>query len=241
MDDSADLGPLPESDDNSVLQAESFKALENALPADRFVLHPEPPPDAGVDWCVELRIGGRYTGMKAHIQVKATGDPKYNTDGSVSYSADVSNINYLLSGSSPLYVVYLAEERELRYAWVRDEVKRIQKENPDWKGQKTVTLRFTRFAGRSGSPGRPRPHLSGGEVRPRDPRPPQPGRGHREDDPRQPEGVKGHGPRRDQGTAPSGRNDPGLLGTGGRCLGGDRQVELRRQEATPAPPDSGVR
>jgi hypothetical protein len=150
MDDLGDLGSLPAADDNSVLQAQSFKALENALPADRFVLRPEPPPDAGVDWCVELRIGGRYTGMKAHIQVKATANLKVNTDGSVSYSADVSNINYLLSGSSPLYVVYLAEECELRYAWVWDEVNRIQKENPDWKGQKTVTLRFTALLDEAG-------------------------------------------------------------------------------------------
>jgi len=144
MDDSADLGPLPESDDNSVLQAESFKALENALPSDRFVLRHEPQPDAGVDWCVELRIDGRYTGMRAHIQVKARAKRKVNTDGSISYSADVSNINYLLNGLSPLYVLYIAEARELRYAWVRDEMNRIEKENPDWIRQETVTFRFTR-------------------------------------------------------------------------------------------------
>src|SRR4051812_47708552 len=143
MDDLDDLGPLPESDDNSVLQAESFKALENALPTDRFVLREEPQPDAGVDRCIELRIGGRYTGMRAHVQVKARAETKANVDGSVSYPADVSNLNYLLNGLSPLYVLYVAETKELRYAWVRDEVNRIQGENPDWKSQKTVTLRFT--------------------------------------------------------------------------------------------------
>ena len=143
MDGSAALGPLPESDDNSILQAESFKALQIALPSDRFVLRPEPQPDAGVDWCVELRIGGRYTGMRAHIQVKARAQKRANADDSISYSADVSNINYLLNGPSPLYVVYFANDRELRYAWVRDEVIRIERETPDWKVQKTVTLHFT--------------------------------------------------------------------------------------------------
>jgi hypothetical protein len=49
MDDLDDLGPLPVADDNSVLQTESFKALENALPAEHFVLRPEPQSDAGVD------------------------------------------------------------------------------------------------------------------------------------------------------------------------------------------------
>lgn len=150
MDDLDDLGPLPESDENSVLQAESFKVLEAALPADRFVLRPEPQPDAGVDWCVELRIDGRFTGMRAHVQVKARAQKKANSDGSVSYSADVSNINYLLNGLSPLYVLYLADERELRYAWVRDEVKCIEKVTPDWKHQKTVTLRFSALLDEAG-------------------------------------------------------------------------------------------
>jgi hypothetical protein len=142
MDELNDLGPLPESDDNSVLQGESFKALGNALPLDRFVLREEPPPDAGVDKCVELRIGGRYTGMRAHVQVKGRAEKNANSDGSVSYSADVSNVNYLLNGLSPIYVLYIAETKELRYAWVRDEVNRIQGENLDWKRQNTVTLRF---------------------------------------------------------------------------------------------------
>jgi hypothetical protein len=150
MDELNDLGPLPESDDNSVLQAESFKALEVALPTDRFVLREEPQPDAGVDRCIELRISGRYTGMRAHVQVKARAETKINSDGSVSYPADVSNLNYLLNGSSPLYVVYLADRRELRYAWVRDEVNRIERETPGWKSQKTVTLRFNALLDESG-------------------------------------------------------------------------------------------
>jgi uncharacterized protein len=142
MDDFDDLGQFPESDGNSVLQTKSFKALEGALPADRFVLRPEPQPDAGVDWCVELRIHGRYTGMRAHIQVKGQQVLEANLDGSISYSADVSNLNYLLNGLCPLYVLYIAQMKELRYAWVRDEVNRIEKEKPEWKRQDTVTLRF---------------------------------------------------------------------------------------------------
>ena len=139
-----ELERYPEATDNSVLQTESFKALENALPSDRFVIRPEPEPDAGVDRCVELLIRSRFTGMRAHIQVKATRDLKARLDGSVSYSADVSNIMYLLNGLSPLYVFYIAQTKELRYAWVRDEVNRIEEENPDWKRQDTVTLRFTK-------------------------------------------------------------------------------------------------
>jgi Domain of unknown function (DUF4365) len=150
MDDLGKLGPLPTADENSILQTESFKALESALPAQRFVLRHEPQPDAGVDWCVELRLEGRYTGMRAHIQVKAKRDLNANSDGSVSYSADVSNINYLLNGLRPLYILYIAQTKELRYAWVQDEVNRIEKENPDWMRQETVTLRFTKTLDETG-------------------------------------------------------------------------------------------
>ena len=59
------------------------------------------------------------------------------------YSANVSNINYLDYGLRPLYVLYIAQTKELRYAWVRDEISRIQNENPNWMRQETVTLRFT--------------------------------------------------------------------------------------------------
>jgi hypothetical protein len=158
MDELDDLGPLPESDENSVLQAESFKALENALPADRFVLRHEPQPDAGVDWCIELRINGRFTGMRAHVQVKGQAESKAKSDGSVSYSAAVSNINYLLNGTSPLYVVYLADVRELRYAWVRDEVNRIQKGESRLDTAEDRDFAVHCRSGRGGPPGHSRTH-----------------------------------------------------------------------------------
>ena len=103
MVDYSDLGPLPQSDDKSILQTDSFKAFNNALPSSRFILRQEPQPDGGVDWWVELRIDRRFTGMRAHVQVKGCTEADPNADGSISFSADVSNIIYLLRGLSPLY------------------------------------------------------------------------------------------------------------------------------------------
>ena len=143
MADLPNLGPLPQFDDNARLQEESFKALRNALPVRLFGLREEPRPDAGVDWCLELRMGGQHTGMRAHIQVKGCGKAEANADGSISFSADVSNLSYLLNVSSPLYVLYVEQANELRYVWVRDEVNRINGTNPKWIDQQTVTLRFT--------------------------------------------------------------------------------------------------
>ena len=137
-----DSEPLPQSDENSILQTESFKAFNNALPSSRFILRQEPPPDGGIDWWVELRIDGRFTGMRAHVQVKGCTKAKPNADGSISFSANVSNLGYLLNGPSPLYVLYVAQTGELRYVWVRDEARRINATKPNWMRQQTVTLRF---------------------------------------------------------------------------------------------------
>ena len=135
MADLPNLGPLPQFDDNARLQEESFKALRNALPVRLFGLREEPRPDAGVDWCLELRMGGQHTGMRAHIQVKGCGKAEANADGSISFSADVSNLSYLLNVSSPLYVLYVEQANELRYVWVRDEVNRINGTNPSMRGR----------------------------------------------------------------------------------------------------------
>jgi hypothetical protein len=135
---------LPQAHPTAILQKTSFKAFEQALPPDRFEVRPEPEPDAGVDKCLELLIDGKYTGMRSHVQVKALTTLKLNSDGSISFSAEVSNLQYLSHGSSPLYVLYVDETKELRYVWVRDEIARIATEKPNWAEQDTVTLRFTK-------------------------------------------------------------------------------------------------
>jgi hypothetical protein len=80
--------------------------------------------------------------MRAHVQVKGCTKAKPNSDGSISFSADVSNLRYLLNGPSPLYVLYVAQTGELRYVWVRDEVRRINTKKPEWMHQQTAALRF---------------------------------------------------------------------------------------------------
>ena len=63
-------------------------------------------------------------------------------DGSVSYSIDTSNLNYLLNGQSPIYFLWLAPTNEIRYAWAKDEWRRLDAEKPDWMKQGTFTIRF---------------------------------------------------------------------------------------------------
>lgn len=138
----ADLGPLPVADRQNALERLSLVALSAALPTDKFKIRDERTDDAGVDASLELLINSYSTNLRAQVQLKATDQPRINTDGSISLQVDTSNLNYLLNGQSPLYILFVASSRELRFAWARDERKRLDKQNPNWMQQKTVTLRF---------------------------------------------------------------------------------------------------
>src|SRR5690606_9161532 len=76
------------------------------------------------------------------LQLKARSGTQENKDGSVSVSIDTANLNHLLNGCCPIYVLYRAEHRELRYAFARDEWKRIEKRKPDWMKTSEITVRF---------------------------------------------------------------------------------------------------
>jgi len=137
-----DLGPLPESSRSQELEEQSLAAFRSALPVNAFRLRDERIIDAGVDASLELLIDGHYTNMRAQIQIKSTDQEEFNTDGSFSLSVKTSNLNYLLNGTSPLYILYIAPRNEIRYAWAHDEYRRISDENPNWKEQGTITIRF---------------------------------------------------------------------------------------------------
>lgn len=138
-----DLGPLPKADRNSELQSLSLKAFNAALPAEKFVFRDERIDDAGVDGSLEVKIDSRYTNLRAQVQLKSTDSDQINQDGSVSVPVTVANLNYLLNGQNSLYVLYVAPRNELRFAWSRDERKRLDTENPDWVHQNTITIRFS--------------------------------------------------------------------------------------------------
>ncbi len=141
-DDIDDLGPLPVSDRQSELERLSLVALNTALPNDLFKIRDERTDDAGVDASLELLINSYSTNLRAQVQLKATDKPKINLDRSISLQVSPSNLNYLLNGPSPLYILYIAPSNQLYFTWARDERKRLDKQNPKWMQQDTITLRF---------------------------------------------------------------------------------------------------
>jgi hypothetical protein len=137
-----EMGPLPQYKRTAELQRLSIQALRGCLPVNRILFRGEPDEDAGVDGELEVLFDGHYANCRSKVQLKATDTGTSNKDGSVSLSVETSNLNYLLNGPSPLYILYVDPRGELRYAWAWDEMHRIERENPDWKTQGTITLRF---------------------------------------------------------------------------------------------------
>jgi hypothetical protein len=137
-----DLGPLPQTNRNAEIQRMSFAAIQSCLPTDKFVFRDERIEDAGVDASLELLVGSGNSNLRAQAQLKGTDSDEYNVDGSFSLQVDVSNLNYLLNGVCPIYLLYIITRKEFRYIWARDERRRLDRDNPGWVGQKTVTLRF---------------------------------------------------------------------------------------------------
>jgi len=145
VDDSFDPGPLPKSDNNSLLQRLSFQALEKRLDQSRFIFRRTQEIDCRVDGTLELRILGHYTNMFSHIQVKSFDNASpTNRDGSISYEIATSNLNYILNGPSPLYMIYSTALDQVRYVWAGDEQLSLETRKPEWKSQQTITIRFSK-------------------------------------------------------------------------------------------------
>lgn len=136
------LGPLPKADASSALRRDSVKALQNSLPSADFVFREEHEDDYGVDGTLEVLTAEGATNMRAQLQLKARSGTQLNADGSCSVSIETSNLNYLLNGHCPIYVLFRPEVRELRFAFARAEWKRISAENPAWRESGSITIRF---------------------------------------------------------------------------------------------------
>src|SRR6266404_763195 len=140
--DSENLGPLPKADRNAELQRRSIAVFQASLAPDKFVFRDERADDAGVDGSLEILVDGQYTNLCSQVQLKSTDSEDRNADGSISVPVRVANLNYLLNGASPIYVLYVAPSNELRFAWARDERRRLDDANPEWAQQETIRIRF---------------------------------------------------------------------------------------------------
>ena len=137
------LGRLPTADAASALQRESLNKLKVRLPTDRFVVRDEREEDYGVDLSIEVLAGSRATNCRSQVQLKGRSGLAPNSDGSFSVSGvRVENLNYLLNGPCPLYILYRPEAEEFLFAFAQDEQQRHAAQ-PAAEAD-TVTIRFER-------------------------------------------------------------------------------------------------
>jgi hypothetical protein len=136
------LNPLPEADTYANSQRKSFNKFKALLPENLFVFRDEPSDDAGVDGSLEILVGGKYTNMRAQVQLKSRQKKKAKKDESITFPIKTSNLNYLLNGLLGLYVLYIGETDELFYAWANDENRRRIEVGSEWKNQSEISIPF---------------------------------------------------------------------------------------------------
>jgi len=143
LSESDNLGPLPQIDANAQLQEKSVRALHALLKDDHhFLLRDERQQDYGVDASFEAVVAGCPTNIRSQVQLKAVHSLKPNTEGVRAKSIPTKNLNLLLNGTCPLYLLYIADEDAFYYAWAQDERSRLTQARINWMNQQTVTLYF---------------------------------------------------------------------------------------------------
>jgi hypothetical protein len=142
--DTSDLGPLPISDEKAELQRESIKALNALLKGqDDIIFRDERIEDYGVDGSFELKLVRRMTNFRGQVQMKAAGSLSPLFDGSFSHSVRTANLNYLLNGTAPIYILYDLQKDEFWFTWAQDESRRLNEKNSNWRKQEWIALNFT--------------------------------------------------------------------------------------------------
>jgi len=138
LDDISQLGPLPKSDENARLQRESIKALNRLLSRiDDLILRDERIEDYGVDGSFEVNIAGRMTNCRAQVQMKGSAGVTVTKAGYIVLQVKTANLNHLLNGPSPIYILWDEKTDKLWYVWAQGENRRLHEENPSWKQQES--------------------------------------------------------------------------------------------------------
>ena len=102
---------LPFTNQKEELETISTNKFKPKFDASLFEFIQEVGRDKGIDFNIEIKLKGKHTNFRFHIQLKATESIKKNKDGTVSLKIYTSNINYLLNAGSPAYyVLYFKQE-----------------------------------------------------------------------------------------------------------------------------------
>ena len=136
------LDDFPTRDSNSELAAQAEVAFEHAvIAAGHFVVQQRDRHDYGTDFQLDAKHSGGMTNFRVHAQLKGT-DKAANKDGSISISVTRTNLNYMLSQPSSIYVCFHSRTRELFVRSAEDVFRDAEHEGEEWRSQDSLTIRF---------------------------------------------------------------------------------------------------
>ena len=97
--------------------------------------------DYGSDYQLEVLDGNARTNFRVHVQLKGSTDTA-NADGSVSVSVARTNLNYLMSPSSSIYVYHRHSDGKLLVRAAEDVYALYARAGDGWKNQQSVSVGF---------------------------------------------------------------------------------------------------
>jgi hypothetical protein len=98
--------------------------------------------DFGIDCSLELKVRKKVTNFCSQVQMKSTTRVTLTQDGYVAFSVETANLNLLLNGTCPAYLLWEEASDEFWYTWARDQYTCLSTENPTWQKQQTIALQF---------------------------------------------------------------------------------------------------
>lgn len=139
LDDFPPQNPVQHIEDNAEAAFEAALRLGSL-----FAWQQRDRRDFGTDYQLEVLDRGQRTNFRVHVQLKGT-DAVPNADGSFSISVPRTNLNYLLTHPSSIYVCYSLRTKQLLVR-TADDVFRLYEANKMgeriWTEQSWITVRF---------------------------------------------------------------------------------------------------
>ncbi|WP_343624464.1 DUF4365 domain-containing protein [Flavobacterium lindanitolerans] len=145
-----DKQSLPKSDANVNLETFSRNRLRAMFNVEDFEIRDELQHDKGVDLFIEIKRNGNSTNLRFAIQLKATNSLAKNKDGSISYSIQIANLNYLLNDGFPaFYILYNKQEDTFYYERVQDIEAKLREKYKDTALPQSYTIKFKKLLDRN--------------------------------------------------------------------------------------------
>jgi tetratricopeptide (TPR) repeat protein len=134
---------FPTRDYNSELSTLAENRFERAVvEAGFFVVQQKDRHDYGTDFQIEAKHLGGMSNYRVHVQLKGT-DKAANRDGSISVPVARTNLNYMLSQATSVYVCYHVPTDTLLVRSADDVFRDAEHQGETWRSQESLTIRFS--------------------------------------------------------------------------------------------------